>query len=143
MRQVYFTALITLSIFLANCKKNNDTPVNENKNRTIIVDKTLYETAANDAFDFTDVEIIDDSLHVTFSYGGGCGDIEVKLIDSESIMESMPVQRNIRLSLKDNDDCKMQKIGVFSFDLKPIRINDDNEVLLNIAGWDTQLLYEY
>jgi hypothetical protein len=92
---------------------------------------------------FTNAEIKGDSLALTIQYGGGCGNIELNLIDADVILESYPVQRNIRLSLKDEDPCKKLVIKEISFDIVPIRVDGDNTVILNLQGWDGQLTYQY
>jgi len=49
----------------------------------ILVDNNLFTNAPNDSFDFINVEIIQNCLKLTIEYGGGCGDIEFKLISSD------------------------------------------------------------
>lgn len=109
----------------------------------ILVDKNLFTNAPNDEFDFTNVNLVQNCLKVTIQYGGGCGDIELKLIDSGYILESYPVQRNIRLSLKDEDYCEALITKKISFDLTPIQVSDMNKVILNLTNWDKPILYSY
>ena len=82
-------------------------------------------------------------MNITIQYGGGCGNIELKLIDSEMILESYPVQRNIRLSLKDEDYCKALITKELSFDLTPIQISGYNQIILDISTWNEPILYTY
>ena len=103
----------------------------------------MYNTAINDEFNFASVSIEGHSLKITIEYGGGCGDVTVNLIDSEYIMESWPVQRNIRISLYDDDDCEALITKHLSFDLTPLRIAGYSEVMLNLSGWSGDLLYKY
>ncbi len=58
-------------------------------------------------------------------------------------MESNPVQRNVRVSLNDEDSCKVLIRKDISFDLTPIRIIDDNKVSLNLLNWSEGILYKY
>ena len=144
MRNIFIYVTIAFGILFSSCEKDkNDTSNGVNVDNTIIVDNTLFNSATSDDFDFTDVEIVGDSLKITISYGGGCGDIDIKLIDYEDIMESYPAQRNIRLILIDEDPCEALLTKEFSFDLTPIKISSQNKILLNLTGWDSQMLYQY
>jgi hypothetical protein len=138
---------ILLSLFLLliilSC---NDKSVNLNKlncDQNIIIDNTLFENAPDDSFHFKNVEIIGNCLKLTIEYGGGCGNVEIKLIDSGLVMESNPGQRNIRVSFKDEDFCKALVIKEISFDLSPIQIIGDNKVSLNLSNWNKSILYQY
>jgi len=143
MRTIIISVAIALGILFSNCENNNSTTNSFDVHQTIIVDSELFINAPDDDFDFANAEIIGDSLKLTIRYGGGCGDVEIKLIDSGAIMESYPVQRNIRLSLKDKDLCKALLTKVISFNLIPVRVSDNQKVSLNLAGWESPLLYEY
>ena len=144
MRKIFIYVIIAFGVLFSNCEKDkNVTPGDIHVDNTIIVDSALYSNAPNDEFEYSNAEIIGDSLTLTIRYEGGCEEVKLKLIDSEDIMESIPVQRNIRLSLNDNDPCETIITKIISFDLTPIKLSDQNSIKLNLAGWDSQLLYEY
>jgi len=130
--------ILLLFIFILGSTSSCDSvnPDQLNCDEKILVDSSLFEDSPNDSFEFTSVKIIDNCLNITIQYGGGCGDIELKLIDSEMILESYPVQRNIRLSLKDEDYCKALITKELSFDLTPIQILSYNQIILNISNWN-------
>lgn len=110
---------------------------------TVIVDADLYKNAPSDFLTITDASIHNDCLYVRFSASGCDGDSwEIKLIDANVIKESNPIQRDIRLSLKNEEECLAVFTRTLTFDLTPVR-TDDNEILLNLSGWDEQLLYRY
>ena len=135
--------LITLCILALTlgCKKGEE--ITLNCDQPIVIDDNLYTDAPRDDFNLVGADIIGNCLQLTVRYGGGCGDIEFKLITTKNILESNPVQRNIRLSLKDEDYCKALLIKEISFDLIPIRVSGDNRVALNLEGWNDPLLYQY
>lgn len=144
MRKLAICMIIVLGGLLSSCEKEKtDTSNGIHVNHTIILDGSLYNNTTSDDFELTNAEVIGDSLKLTISYGGGCGNVEAKLIDSENILESSPIQRNIKLSLKDNDNCEAFLTKVISFDLTPIRLADQNQIILNLEGWDSQLTYDY
>ena len=110
----------------------------------IIIDGELYNSAPNDTFSIKEIKITNDILKIVIEYGGGCGDVEAKLIDAGVVMESNPVQRNIRLSFKDHDFCKALIEKEYSFDIKSIQVIGDNRVFLNIKDWNNKrILYTY
>ncbi len=92
---------------------------------------------------------------ISASISGNCLNIEVgssgcsgeswrwELVDSEGIMESYPVQRNIRLILENQEMCQAVFTQYLSFDLNPIRIDDYGEIVLNMEGIDQSLVYTY
>lgn len=65
-----------------------------------------YVNAAADQLEINSLSISDNCLKINFSSGGCSGDTwQLKLIDSEDILESIPPQRNLRLSLKNEELC--------------------------------------
>ncbi len=130
-------------ITLIACQDDPISDINTDDTSIIIISNTLYESAPNDPFYFESVKIVNDRLLVSINYGGGCGNIEYKLIDAGTIAESYPVQRMIRLSFKDDDSCEALISKTCSFDLSPIKANDYGKIRLNLDGWEEQLLYEY
>ena len=124
-----------MSIVFVSCSNSVDSNQN-NCEQKVIIEPELYNSAPNDDFKFRDIEIAGDCLKVTIEYGGGCGNVDVKLIDAGVVMESNPVQRNVRVSFKDDDFCKALIVKEFSFDLTSIRVVGDHRVSLNISNWN-------
>ena len=82
-------------------------------------------------------------LKINFSSGGCRGYTwELKLIDSEIILYSNPPQRNLRLSLKNEELCEAYITKELTFNVKKLRV-DGNQIILNITNSDDQILYEY
>ena len=134
---------ISFSFAFLSCNDNTSNPIKLECDQEIIVDNTSFENSPNDSFEFKNVEIINNCLSITIEYGGGCGTVEVNLIDSEFIEESNPLQRRIRLSFKDEDSCKALISKKVSFSLEPIQIAGENIIILNLTNWEKQILYQY
>lgn len=143
MNKIISSLMMVLSLTFLSCDDFSLSSIKLDCNREIIVDNSLYENSPNDIYNFKSVEIKGNCLNITIEYGGGCGDIELKLIDSEYVMESIPVQRNLRLSFKDEDYCKALITKKISFDITPIQIQGESTIVLNLANWDEQILYYY
>ena len=47
------------------------------------------------------------------------------------------------MELINEESCEAYFIKTVSFDLKPLQIDGQNIVPLNIYGWNEQLIYEY
>lgn len=109
----------------------------------VIISSHLYATAPSDQLSIVSAEIIDDYLTIKFGSSGCDGSRwQVKLIDSGQVHYSDPPQRNIRLSL-DNDELCDAYIGKeITFDITCLRITG-NEVLLNLTDSNTKILYKY
>lgn len=111
---------------------------------TVVLDNSNYQTTESDFYSLESAEIEDDCLRVNISASGCDGSTWVlTLVDSEDIAGSMPPQRYLKLSLANNEAC----LAVFnkeqSFDIRPLRIDGINEVLLNIEDFPELLIYTY
>jgi hypothetical protein len=68
------------------------------------------------------VEVKGDSLELTVSYGGGCGDHSFMLLADAAWMESYPVQTGVRLAHDAKGDaCEALLTRVLRFDLSPLK----------------------
>ena len=142
MNNILILTLIGLTILSCTNDDDNENPVDCNFETVISAEQ--YANAPNDQLSIVDLEINENCLQITFSASGCDGNSwEVKLIDSEQILESLPVQRNLRLSLENNEDCTAVPNKILTFDISELQITDDNQVYLNITNSDDQILYEY
>ncbi len=83
-----------------------------------------------------------DCLNIRFGASGCDGDTwTVKLIDSGMIVESYLCQRTLRLSLDNNEACTAVPTKVISFNIKDLRINGNDKVILHVSY--NEILYEY
>jgi hypothetical protein len=57
-------------------------------------------------------------------------------------MESFPPKRNLRLSLKNDEDCQAYFVKEIAFDISELQ-TDGNQVILNITNGDDEILYSY
>jgi len=141
MRTILLLSLTTI-IGLTSCEKNDDNN-SITCGKQIILDEDLYDSVNTQYYTILDAVITDDCLEVEI-YSGGCDGStwEVSLVDSEAIAESYPIQRFIKLSLKNEEICLAMVAKRYSFDLKPIRTTD-NQISLNLENWSNPLLYSY
>ena len=103
----------------------------------------IYENGPNAPLYIDEATILGDCLEIKFSSGGCNGKSwEIQMVDQGVVMESFPVQRNMRLSLKNEELCYALIYKEMSFDLRSIR-NQDGKILINLEGWDEPLLYSF
>ena len=102
-----------------------------------------YQNSPDDELEVIDVQLEGDCLLITFSAGGCDGNSwKFKLIDSEEIKESNPPQRNLRLSLENEELCKAIVTKSIAYNVSSLRIDVD-KIKLNITNSGDQILYEY
>lgn len=114
--------------------------------QTVLIDSYAYNNNESSFFTINNIEIIDNCLFINFGASGcDANSWQVKLIDSESILESFPVQRNLIFSLENNELCLAYITKDISFDISSLQLNDQSSVLINIENGenDFQILYEY
>lgn len=129
--------LIAFAVFSA-CNKEDSTDKEQ-----LIVSMSQFEDAPKDPFQFKKVTLVGDCLTIIINYGGGCGEVKALLIDSGGVDDSLPVQRYLRLSFEDDDLCEALVEKEFTFDLEPIKINSENQIKMNLEGWNVPILYSY
>lgn len=108
-----------------------------------IPDATKYQQES--AFhSIISASITGDCLTIEFSASGCSGESwRYELIDAEEILESAPIQRNIRLLLENQEACAAVFTRTASFDLRPLRDMGSGEIRFNLAGHSEQLSYTY
>jgi hypothetical protein len=140
MQKIVFLTLILLVAI--SCSENNSINTYDSDFQ-VIVDEDLYANAPADPLEIIDLTIVNDSLKISFSSGGCDGSSwDVKLIDSGAILESFPVQRNLRLSLKNEELCKAIVMKEIAFDISKLQV-EGNSIQLNITNSDKSILYKY
>jgi hypothetical protein len=137
-----FFALV-ISTLSGSCDKEKDINMLTVCDDIVLVDKKAYTDYPKDHLTIQSAEITGNCLKITFASGGCDGrNWEVKLIDSGTVLYSDPPQRNLRLSLKNNENC-MAYIGkTISFDISELQAGG-HKVLLNLTNSGKQLLYQY
>jgi len=109
----------------------------------VVVDSDLYQNAPADEFYFQSATIEGNCLKLVVRYAGGCEAVIFQLYDAASILKSLPLQRNIRLSLEDNDFCEALVTEELNYDLTPLQVDGYSEVILNLQGYEGGILYSY
>ena len=87
----------------------------------VVIDKSAYDTASRDAFEFLRVELDGDLLTIEVSFSGSQKRHDFELIGAGEFMESSPIQTQLVLSHDSNGDLGEALITEeLIFDLKPL-----------------------
>jgi hypothetical protein len=109
--------------------------------REVIISEQQYENAPNDPLTIKSLSITDDCLKIEFTASGCDGNSwDVKLIDSGVILKSLPPQKNLRLSLKNQELCQALFTKEMTFDISGLRIDED-KIRLNLTNGDKHIIY--
>jgi hypothetical protein len=135
--------LILIGIAFFSCSSDDDNGNQNNCDFGAIISAEQYTNAPADQLEINNLTTNGNCLKINFSSGGCDGNTwELKLIDSGDIMESNPPQRNLRLSLKNEELCEAYITKELTFDISNLKV-DGNKVQLNIINSDENILYEY
>ena len=136
--------LMIIGTAIISCTNDDEKGNSNHCDFKAIVSADQYKNASSDLLSVSSLEISSHCLKINISASGCDGNSwEVKLIDSEQIMESNPAQRNLRVTLKNDEVCTAYVGKTFTFDISELQIQDDDRVYLNIINSDDQILYEY
>lgn len=135
--------LILIIIGFLSCSSDDDKGSQNNCDFETIISAEQFVNAPNGQLKINSLAINGNCLKINFSSGGCDGTTwKLKLIDSGNIMESNPPQRNLRLSLKNEELCEAYITKELTFDISNLKV-DVNKVQLNILNTDKNILYEY
>ena len=131
--------LILVLLFTMGCTDSND-PDPQGCDLGTVISQSLFINAPSDELTLNSLDIENDCLKINFSASGCNGDSwKIELIDSGSIKESDPPQRDLRLSL-DNGEAFITR--ELSFNIKELKV-EGGRVWLNLSNSGDRILYEY
>lgn len=135
--------IIVLSLAILGCNDDDDNNHLLDCEFSTLISSEAYENGPSDLVKINSIEINGDCLKINFSAGGCNGNSwEVILIDSEETSKSLPPQRNLRLSLKNEELCYAYITKELTFDISNLKVIG-NQVQLNITNSGDTILYEY
>lgn len=144
MKKIFFYPLVLVLFFACQNDDNESTTIlSDCDGQSVIIDRDQFNNAPNDDVTINRIVIEGDCMEITYSASGCDGNSwEVNLIDSEIIAKSLPGQRSVRLSLKDEELCEAFITQSRVFDISNLQAGGD-EVWLNIEGYEERVIYKY
>ena len=142
-----FNLLIIMLVFVS-CKGDDSLccphPNPTNCNEFSIIDEAKYNQINTNNYSITNVVLNGDCLEITVS-SSGCNpnNWDMNFVASEVVVEILPNQWNAKVELINNEACQAVFQKTVSFDLTPFKIKGQNQVQINIAGWNNSIMYQY
>ena len=137
MKSIFYFLLIVL---FGSC--TDESP--SNCDQHVKVSDSEYDKGPDDFLQFVSVTLSGECLIIEYSASGCNGqNWEEMLLASSAVAESFPVQRYIRLSLDNPEDCLAVFTKTVSFDLGNIQLDEYDTIILNLQDYDQQIRYEY
>lgn len=133
--------IILLMLILAfnSCNESNDDL--DIQNETVIIDNSFYKETTTNNYTITNIKLESNFLTIKISSSGCSGDSwQAVLVDANEILESNPIQRNIKLALENQESCLAVFENEFTFDISELKDGYDT-ISLNLEGWNTQIFY--
>ncbi len=110
----------------------------------LIINKEKYDTTNTDNYTITSASIQNNILTLEITSSGCSGDSWiVNLVDSEEIVETMPVQRNLKIELINNEVCLAIVTKEVQIDISKLQISNANQILLQLENWNQEINYKY
>ena len=137
--------ILFLAFFLMtslSCSDGNE-PDPKGCDLVTVISQDLFRNAPSDQVTINSLEIEEDCLKINFSASGCNGESwKVRLIDSGSIKESDPPQRDLRLSLDNDEMCEAFITRELSFNIASLKA-EGGSVVLNLTNSGDEILYAY
>lgn len=135
-------SIIFVFIISISCSCDDDNAIS--CERSVEINEIAYTDAPDWKVNILESEIDGDCLRLKFGTSG-CSEEgwNVRLIDADIIMKSLPVQRNIRLSVTGTGLCEVYFTKEMTFDLSEIQLDTENTINLNLKNSGDVIQYNY
>lgn len=109
----------------------------------VIVDKNEYSFLDADDFELSKLAIADNCFSFKLTASGCDGSSwDVRLIDADSLRNTNPTQRNLKVDFSNEEECTSIVSKTYSVDIEKLQIKGDS-VHLNIINADKEISYDY
>lgn len=115
-----------------------------NCNEKALLDHVKFPQVATENYTITNVVLNDDCLEITLNSSGCDPDNwDMNLIGVRSVAAVHPPEVNTKIQLLNEEACLAVFQKVVSFDVTPYRVSGQNQVRINIDGWNGNIHYQY
>jgi hypothetical protein len=109
-----------------------------------VVAETIFNDVSISNYSIVDVNLTGDCLEIKISTSGcSANELQMNLYSTDSFYTVYPYQRGVKLKLFNNQLCLAIIEKTKSFDLTPFQLKGQNQIPLNIAGWNKTIIYKY
>ena len=142
---ILFNLLIICFLSCENNNTNDDTNVSDSNltnSNQIRIEEDLFNNIYS-GYAINGVSLNENTLQLSISYSGGCGDFEYDLVTNGLYLESSPPQLYIKLAFAEEDDCEAWITENLSFNLRPIHYTSSGTIILHLEDWNESISYSY
>lgn len=138
-------ALLCVTLFLnMQCDDDGTSFPESNCASFVAIDGFSYGNSATSPYTINNVSINEDCMVIEFSASGCDGNTwDMQLIDSDVVSDSSPPQRYVKFFLVNTEDCLAVVDRIRSFDLTPLQIEDESEIIINVDEYSGSVTYMY
>ncbi len=134
------------SLLFISCSKDDENSPNEltcDSVAEVIAEENFNEINTSN-YTVSEIQLNGNCLKVTVSSSGCDSETwEMNLFSVDAFYTVFPLQRSVKIELINNQDCLAVFQKTVSFDLTPFQLDGQNELPLNIEGWNEQIIYNY
>jgi hypothetical protein len=140
------TSLFIIIIMFLSCNNDDNCPPIDTScgPNSIIVSESTFNAIENYNYQISNVVLNGNCLAITIS-SSGCNpdNWSMNLFSTNAFYTVFPLQRVAKIELITNEVCGAVFQKTVSFDLKPFQIAGQNNIPINLQGWNEQINYQY
>lgn len=143
--KVFFTLYVLIATLLISCSTDdNSTSKDDCDSTSEVISENNFDAINTSNYVISDVQLNGNCLEVTIG-SSGCDPTpwEMNLYSTNAFYDIYPLKRAVKIELINNQECLAVFEKTISFDLTPFQIESQNEIPLNIEGWNEQISYKY
>jgi len=138
--------ILGILIILASCSSDDEGQIIETNCEALseVLSNEDFDAILNTSFGITEVSLDEDCLFVTIG-ASGCdpNNWDMNLYSTDAFFTGLPSVRAVKVEVINNEACLAVFEKSMSFDLTPFQLENENEIILAIEGWATQISYPY
>jgi hypothetical protein len=141
-----FLILFSLFVIILNsCCDDDDSIINETCDfNSEIIAENDFSGIDTSNYLISAVQLNNDCLEITISSSGCDASLwKMNLFSTNAFYNIYPLQRTVKIELINNQACLAVFQKTISFNLIPFQIKGQNQLPLNIEGWNEQIIYKY
>lgn len=139
--------MLFLGVFFVSCDFLDDhikNPIKSKCNEKAVLDHVAFPQINTNNYGITNVVLNGDCLEITVSASGCDPDNwTMNLVGAKSLAAVLPPHVGVKLELINNEACLAVFQKTVSFNLTAFQWVEQNQVQLNLDGWNTPILYQY
>lgn len=139
--------MLFLGVFFVSCDFLDDhikNPIKSKCNEKAVLDHVAFPQINTNNYGITNVVLNGDCLEITVSASGCDPDNwTMNLVGAKSLAAVSPPHVGVKLELINNEACLAVFQKTVSFNLTAFEWVEQNQVQLNVDGWNTPILYQY